>query len=206
MTVGPDLVPSGRLRAHACIFFRSEAEEEEAMLPMTRECASSGNRCIHFVAGQRLPGRRQRLGAGGIDVPRLRATGQLELLEWEGSYLHGGRFDLDAQLALVRELLHHDLPALPDARVWSWADMSWSSSNAPGSERLIEYESLLNETLDDKSGLIVCAYDLRRQDAHVVLDLLQTHPFVLVAGALRANPLYLPPQAFLPRYRARRGP
>ena len=37
-----------------------------------------------------------------------------------------------------------------------------------------------------------------------VMDIVRTHPYVIVGGILRQNPFYVPPEQFLPELRARR--
>ena len=38
----------------------------------------------------------------------------------------------------------------------------------------------------------VCTYDLARFDASVVIDVMRTHPMVIVGGILQENPFYVP--------------
>jgi hypothetical protein len=189
--------------AHACAFFRSEEDEYAVLLPLTVDCVHCGERCIQLVDGRRRSERLRRLEASGIDVHRLTASGQLDVLDWDATYLRGGSFDVEAQLVLVRELMRDAEGASPRSKFW--ADMGWSTSGAAGCERLIEYESRLNGVLGSSSGLVVCAYDIRLQGARMVIDLLHTHPFVLHTGVLRANPLYVPPEEFLPDFHSRRA-
>ena len=43
----------------------------------------------------------------------------------------------------------------------------------------------------------VCSYDVTRFRSSVVMDILRTHPFVIVSGGLRENPFYMEPDEFL---------
>ena len=45
--------------------------------------------------------------------------------------------------------------------------------------------------------ITVCVYDLAQFSASVVMDILRTHPQVIVGGVLRENPFYAPPDEFL---------
>jgi hypothetical protein len=46
-----------------------------------------------------------------------------------------------------------------------------------------------------------CTYDLTQFGASVVMDILRTHPQVIVGNVLRENPFYVPPDEFLAELR-----
>ncbi|MDB5858404.1 MAG: sensory transduction histidine kinase [Ramlibacter sp.] len=186
---------------HACAFFDSAEAEYRALVPFVRECLHAGGRCVHFFDRADKTRRLQRL-AQVAELGQAAADGQFELLDWEETYLRGGRFDADATLALVGELFgdRHGFPW-----TWGWGDMEWAQTGQPGSEQIIEYESRLNTVLQPGADRVVCAYDVRRHDATMVMDILCAHPMVMTAGSLRPNPLFVPPQRFLPAYRERRA-
>jgi hypothetical protein len=49
----------------------------------------------------------------------------------------------------------------------------------------------------------VCTYDVTKFSAAVVMDILRTHPQVIVGGILRENPFYVSPDEFLCELKAR---
>jgi hypothetical protein len=46
-------------------------------------------------------------------------------------------------------------------------------------------------------------YDLGQFGASIVLDALRTHPLVILAGSIRENAFYVPPEQFLEELRQR---
>jgi hypothetical protein len=54
--------------------------------------------------------------------------------------------------------------------------------------------------------IVICAYDLSKFGASVVMDALRTHPVVILGGLLQENPFFVPPDRFLLEMRERRGP
>ena len=72
-------------------------------------------------------------------------------------------------------------------------------------EDIVEYESRLNYTLPNYSDPVICTYDLSRFSAGVAMDILRTHPMVILGGVLQENPLYVPPDEFLEELKERRG-
>jgi hypothetical protein len=78
-----------------------------------------------------------------------------------------------------------------------WADMQWAAEESWDVRELVEYEAGLNKVLPKHNMATVCAYDVTRFRSSVVMDVLCTHPLVIVGGALRQNPFYVEPDEFL---------
>jgi hypothetical protein len=51
---------------------------------------------------------------------------------------------------------------------------------------------------------VICNYDLSKISASVVMDIMRTHPLVIIGGLLRENPFFVPPGQFLLEMRERR--
>ena len=67
-------------------------------------------------------------------------TGQLELRRWQDAYLRGDRFDQDAMLALLEEVLQSAATSgYPLTRLL--AHMEWALLDKPGVDDLLEYET-----------------------------------------------------------------
>jgi hypothetical protein len=83
--------------------------------------------------------------------------------------------------------------------------MEWALSDSLGTNDIAEYESWLNRLLPNYDMATVCAYDVTKFSAAVVMDVLRTHPQVIVGGILRENPFYVSPHEFLRELDARKA-
>jgi len=181
---------------HACAFFSSRDEEYELLLPFTKDGETSGERLFQVVDKAHLSDRRKRLIDGGVDVRKCEDSGQLEIRPWEEAYLRGNRFDQDAMLTLIQDVLKEGrAKGFPMTRLW--ANMEWALHELPGVHAIVEYETRLNKVLPNYDDVVVCTYDLTRFSAPVVMDIMRTHPQVIIGGVLQQNPFYVPPDAFL---------
>jgi hypothetical protein len=52
---------------------------------------------------------------------------------------------------------------------------------------------------------VIRAYDLTRFSGNVVVDLMRTHPMIIIDGILQENPFCVPPDEFLRELRERRA-
>ena len=65
---------------------------------------------------------------------------------------------------------------------------------------LLEYEARANDVWLRQTGPVnpvICTYDLKRFRGDIVVDVMRTHPLIIVAGILQENPFFVPPDEFL---------
>jgi hypothetical protein len=51
----------------------------------------------------------------------------------------------------------------------------------------------------------VCTCNLAKFGGETVIDMLRTHPVIIIGGILQQNPFFVPPEEFLPELRERRA-
>jgi hypothetical protein len=51
---------------------------------------------------------------------------------------------------------------------------------------------------------VICTYHLGELGGQAVVDIMRTHPMVIIGGILQANPFFVPPEDFLRDFRQRR--
>jgi hypothetical protein len=191
-----------RCPCHACAFFNSRDEEYDLLLPFAKDGYDAGDRIFHIVAKERRDERRTRLASSGIDLDKAESAGQLEIRVWEEAYLRGNRFDQHAMLALAESVLQESRDkGFPVTRLW--ANMEWALEDFPGVHDIVEYEARANKFLPHYPAFVVCTYDLSKFSAPVVMDIMRTHPQVIIGGILQENPFYVPPDEFLAELRHR---
>jgi hypothetical protein len=192
-TLGADL--------HVCGFFRSADEEYRVLLPFIQDGFERGDRAFHVVDPKKRDDHLSRLEAFGIKVSEHERSRAFELCDWNGAYLSDGRFDQDRMLAMWQATFD-TAKRLGYARTRLVAHMEWALEDRPGVSDLIEYEARFN-LLPRHANPVVCAYDLTKFRADVIVDVIRTHPMIIVGGLLQENPFYTPPDRFLRELRER---
>ena len=192
----------GRER-HICALFNSVDEEHRVLRSFFTEGLDRGEKAVHVVGPEQRHHHVARLREAGIDVEQAVARGQLDVLAWTDAYLRGNRFDQDAMLAFVEELLRAGGASGHPQQLLG--HMEWSLLDKPGVEDLLEYETRLNYLLPKYEDPVICSYDLSRFGARLAVDIMRTHPVVIVGGILQENPFFVPPDQFLLEIRERRA-
>lgn len=201
---GPPIRLAGRnLRnaRHVCAFFHSREEQDEVLMPFFAEGFARGEKLFHIVDPQLRNEHLASCAAHGMDVETAQQSGQLEVRIWEDAYLKDGYFDGDRMIETLTEVVEGARQEWGMTRLMG--NMEWALEALPGVNEIVEYEAKLNYVLPKYPDPVVCVYDLNRHSGSVVMDILRTHPLVIIGGVLQENPLYVPPDDLLEELRQR---
>lgn len=194
--------PLGEVR-HICAFFHTKEEEYCVLLDFIKEGLEQREKAVHIVDARERDKHRARLEKEGVDVSGAERCGQLRVACWEDAYLKDGHFDQKRQINFLESVLRQGKEqGYPLTRLV--ANMEWALEEKAGVEDIVEYESRLNYVLPKYDDPVICTYDLSRFNAGVAMDILRTHPLVIIGGVLQENALYVPPDEFLKELEERR--
>jgi glucokinase len=70
---------------------------------------------------------------------------------------------------------------------------------------LIEFESRVNHVWEDHEDAVICTYHLGKFGGDTVIDIMRTHPMIIIGGILQRNPFFVPPSEFLREFSERRA-
>jgi hypothetical protein len=189
---------------HICAFFHSAEEEYRVVLPFIKDGFECGHKAFHVVDPKLRDEHRQRLTSAGIDVAAAEQSGQFDLRPWGDVYLRDGRFDKDRMLGLLAKVLEEGREqGFPLTRMV--AHVEWALEKQPGVDDLVEYEARVNYIWPRHKDAVICVYDLTKFGGHIVMDILRTHPMVLIGGIIQENPFFVAPDEFLKELRERRA-
>jgi hypothetical protein len=81
--------------------------------------------------------------------------------------------------------------------------MEWAAEGRSHVDDLLEYEARLNYILPRYKDPVICTYDLAKFGGDTVIDIMRTHPMIIIGGILQQNPFFVPPEEFLREIRGR---
>jgi hypothetical protein len=189
---------------HVCAFFSSKEDEYRVLMPFIKDGFEKGDRAFHVVDGKRRTDHLRRLEQEGIDVAAAESRGQLEVRRWDQAYIKDDYFDQYRMIGTIKDAL--DPAKKPPGQLTRLvANMEWALEDLPGVHDIVEYETRLNHVLPEYHDPVICTYDLSRFEASVVIDIMRTHPMVILGGILQENPFYVPPDEMLKELKERRA-
>ena len=191
-------------RNHVCAFFNTIDEEYRVLGSFLKNGLDRGEKLAQIVDLETREEHLKRLAEAGINVKEVMDIGQLEVLPWTDMYVCDHRFDQDAMLRSVETLIQSGTAAGYGLTKLVGHHMDWVFLDKPATYNLVEYEARLNHVLSRYNDPVICNYNPSKFGAHVAMDIVRTHPLVIIGGLLRENPFFVPPEQFLDEMRDRR--
>jgi hypothetical protein len=189
---------------HVCAFFNSDDEKYRVLLPFIRDGFACGDKAIHVVNPDQRRDHLHRLATVGIDAEAAERSGQFELRTNTETYLRDGTFDQDRMLAVFEGLASGNAKGgFRLSRIV--CHMDWAGDGRSHIGDLVEFESRVNHVWRRHDDAVICVYDLAKFGGDTVVDIMRTHPMIIIGGILQQNPFFVPPEEFLRERRERRA-
>ncbi len=181
---------------HLCCIYQYDDEHKAVVTPFLKQGLERNHKVFYITDTRSSATIVSYLEEAGMKTDSYLQRGQLVFLTQNDSYVREGIFDPDRMIALLRA---ETAKALDEgfAALRVTGEMTWALRGFPGSDRLIEYEVKLNQFMPENPCVAICQYDRRRFSAHILLDVLRTHPFAVIGTEIYNNIYYIPPEKLL---------
>jgi PAS domain S-box-containing protein len=181
---------------HLCCLYETAEEHRVLTADFLRHGLERGEKVVCMGDARSVEAVLGRLCEIGVDVDRYRNRGQLETAVREEIQAQHDPFEPTEAIASLRSATDRAVaegyPALCVA-----SDMTWACCMPPSLEKVIEYESRLNDFFAGSRCLAICQYDLRRAVPEVLLKVLYAHPIIGIGSKVYDNFYFMPPAELL---------
>jgi hypothetical protein len=188
---GVDLAPGD----HICAMYLGQRERDDIVLPYLRAGLRAGDKVICIIDSSPLDDIAARIG-DQREVEGYIASEQLEMHTPDEAYLRTPPFRTEAMI----EFWESTVGAAVTGGVYAFArgtgEMPRELRTLPGRTEFFRYEAALNQFTPRYPQAFLCLYDLERFGGGFVVDLLRTHPKLLMGGLILENPHYRAPGEF----------
>ena len=176
---------------HFCALYSGPVERDRLLYPFLEEGLRQGDKCLCLIDDVEPALVRDRaVGQPGPEYSRRSA--QLDVERASDAYLRSGEFSVEDMMSFLSESVNaatgDDFDLLRAA-----GEMSWVLPGPPGWDELFHYESALNRAVEQMPAILMCLYDLQKFGADMLVEVLHTHPKVLLDRTVIDNPHYVDP-------------
>ncbi|MBU1194301.1 MAG: MEDS domain-containing protein [Proteobacteria bacterium] len=181
---------------HMCLIYNDEVERCKIISKFMAGGLKTGEKVAYFVDEISPMDVYAWLEKMDVILPEKNMDEAFTAAEAQKTYCPDGTFIPERMLATLREFYDQSMAqGYSHCRVSG--EMGWALKNLPGSDRLMEYESLVNVVVTTHPVTAVCQYDANRFDGAAILKCLEVHPYMIVHGQVVHNPYYITPEEFL---------
>ncbi len=181
---------------HLCYICGNREAGLALAIPFLKAGLENNERCVYIVDDTPPEAVLAALEGAGVAAEPLVDAGQLCILGRDDFYLEGGRFDpqrvLDQFTASAAEAQESGYAGLRAA-----GEMTWALRDVRGAERLAEYEAKVNYLLPRIPMTALCIYNREKFPENMLLEVIKTHPLVMLYDEPLQNLEYVPPDEYL---------
>jgi hypothetical protein len=95
-----------------------------------------------------------------------------------------GHFDQERMLEVFEQLASGNAKAgFPLSRIV--CHMDWAATGGSHFDNLVEFESRVNDVWCRHNDAVICVYDLAKFGGDTVIDIMRTHPMIIIGGILQ---------------------
>jgi hypothetical protein len=181
---------------HICALYSGADELEATLAPYVAVGLAAGDKCVCIVEEGDRPALLEQVGSH-VDVEACIASGQLELFTAAESYLRRGVFSADEMIEFWADSLDRSLRHDGFEFARNSGDTTGVADLVDDFDAFAVYESRMNRLAADYPQTVLCLYDIGLVGGGIMLDLLRTHPKLLLGGLVIENPHYLTPDDYL---------
>ena len=182
---------------HICVVYSDSSERDALVGAYLRTALRSGDKCICVIDTAERDDVVASIGDEQIDVASCTESRQLELLRSADTFLRSGRFSATDSIGFWKAAIAGAMNSARYLHVRAIGDWSVTMQEAPGGRELAEFELELNRLLALYPQVMMCMYDMNCFDGSFLVDVVSTHPKVLVDGLVVENPYFLKPEDWL---------
>lgn len=184
---------------HMCYIYNDDRERQEMIAKFVESGLQQREKVGYFVDLISPEEMRAHFKELGVELPPETDEREFSVSRALDVYCPEGKFVPEIMLQKLR-LMHSSSIDEGYTGARASGEMSWALRGVPGSERLIEYEALINTVVRDYPTTAICQYDARRFDGATLFDILNVHPMMIVRGQVVRNPYYVEPEIFLKQH------
>jgi DNA-binding CsgD family transcriptional regulator len=188
---------------HFCALYSGPAERDRLLFPFLGEGVRNGDKCLCLIDDVEPALVRDRV-VGQPDPEYSRRSAQLDVERASEAYLRSGEFSVEDMMSYLAESVESAIGDNFDL-LRAAGEMSWVLPGPPGWDDLFRYESALNHVVKEVPAILMCLYDLQKFGADMLVEVLRTHPKVLLDRTVIDNPHYLLPAEYPPAAGATAG-
>ncbi|ADB59975.1 GAF sensor signal transduction histidine kinase [Haloterrigena turkmenica DSM 5511] len=179
---------------HLALLYGSRDEQFDAVIPFVRRGLEADERCLYLADETDRDEIFEALRDDGVDVDEALESDALVIRDTEDAYLRDGSLDLEASLDLLETFVEESTADSEGARVT--AEETWLLRAAEEADEFMALEARVNERLGGEDCAVLCQYDCERFPAHVLEDVIKTHPYLVTDRTISENFYYTPPETF----------
>jgi putative nucleotidyltransferase with HDIG domain len=180
---------------HLCAFYDNAKKQFSYIVPFIIGGIEADKKCLYILDENTRDNLINAFHEAGYSIDKALKSKQLVFYTKRETYIKDGYFEPEKMINLLTET---EKQALSEgySGVRVTGEMTWVLANLNDLGKLIEYENLLNNFIPGSKVSAICQYNEELFAESVLIDVVATHPSVIINGLVYKNNCFLPPGKF----------
>ncbi|MGE5680912.1 MAG: MEDS domain-containing protein [Bacillota bacterium] len=185
-----------KIHDHICSIYETKDEQFSAVVPYIQDGLQKHEKCVYIADENSIDEVVDLLKNHIPEIEKVMENNSLVIISKEESYLRLGYFDPDWMMNfLIEQVKTAKTEGFNALRVTGEA--SWALGDNLMTQQLIEYESKVNNVLQEIEVSALCQYNKKHFTPDIVKNVIETHPVVIYKNHVCKNYNYIPTDEFL---------
>jgi PAS domain S-box-containing protein len=177
---------------HLCLIYDTEEERKTILTSYILQGLERNEKVFYVTDAIDISDILRYLKESVLNAETYLKRNQLSIIPSSEFYLPDGVFNPETIIKTLR-LETDKAIAEGYSALRATGETNWVLKKPQGWERLVEYETKLNNFFPGSKTIALCQYDRRKFDAGILLDILTAHPTVIAGTETLNNIYYMPP-------------
>jgi len=181
---------------HLCWVYETDEEHRSVLIPFLSQGVENDEKILFIWDVSSAEDTVRYLRNDSMDVEACLCRGQLSIITAKEGYMRGGFFDPEAMIRLLERE-----SAFAQAQGYSVLRVAIAPPSMPHGlpvhKHFADFETKMNVFMRRQCCLMLCMYDRRRYSSQMLLDMLNSHPVVVLGTSFYENFYYVPPKDLL---------
>lgn len=180
---------------HICCLYDNEEQLVILIIPFLRRSLEAKEKVIYIADSNFIQKLTEEFEKTHLNLKDYIQSEQLVFLTDQQIYLKDSQFHLDSMLEFWQQAdQKSQSQGYQNLQVVS--KMDWLLEHTELSDQMITYEAQLNQTIISKKITLCCQYSAQKFSATFLMELLNTHPLIMLGAEIIKNVYYIPPLEF----------
>ncbi len=175
--------------AHMCLIYKNDEERKSVIKKFITAGFECNERIEYFYDVWNEKQIQNELINAGVERSNVENLSQLRFYQANQAYHPDGYFSPESMWQKLCNCFNNGIQDGYEGVRLS-GEMTWSLKNVPGSEKLIEYESGINQLINSHPMAIICQYDANQFNGATLMEVLRVHPYMIAQSRIVINPYY----------------
>lgn len=184
------------LGEHICSIYKDKEQQFSQAVQLLMEGLENNQKCFYIADKSLKDEIILNFERHEFPLKKHIDTKQFVFLSTDEFYLKGNVFDPKKTVESIKDIEKDTLKS-GFVGIRGVGEMAWVSNDPSYGEKLIEYESSLNDFLPQSRCTTICQYNESEFDQALLINVIRAHPNIMIYGKYYKNKYFYTPPDYM---------